>query len=1007
MPASDLLNFSAAADHAALVRLNSTGAGLTLSYAGKTITLGSTSLGQVSLANVTFANGSVIVIGDGTDGTKADWYGQHYTLGSSTVSNQVWGLGGADLVETGSGNDWIVGNDGLSGIAHASSIGGVGAPTQTNFASISADGRYVAFTGGWTEFGSQANSSTDVIVKDMQADTASNENLTETGAFVGAGSGRPVISADGNWLTFWGNGALKSGTTGAIWMTNTHTNEVRVVSEKADGTDANGSTDFPDVSADGRYAVFQTTATNFAAGGDATYEDIYLKDLQTGALTRVTTSLSNGDANGHCINAHISADGRFVVFQSDATNLTAAETGSGYIDIYVWDRTTGDLVNLTAGGLTNLNNSSTNPDVGFDDGYGGVVVFQTPKGLLASDTDNATDIYAYYLSDGHFERVSTSATGAQSGLSSGDAAISADGRFVVFSSNDSSALLSSDTNGYGDVFVKDLLTGALALVSKPASGQANQASGNAEISAGGDWIVFESGATNLASTDANGTMADIFRVSNPLLKDTLRGGAGDDTYVVNRADVIVENPNKGTDTVRSSGSYTLGTNLENLVLTGSAGLNGTGNVLANVITGNAGANQLKGMDGNDILIGGAGADTSDGGNGADVIVINAVVGTSSDSGRVVVIGSNNDTGQDKLTNFSLAEDNLRIVATNVASFVHGTDTTIGAAGADVAGSKTAFSTATGLVELNQTNNNLFNDAGDIAVSFVTPSVALTEANFESRLQYVLTGTGAANTLTGGDLADSLDGAAGNDTLDGGAGNDTLIGGTGVDSLTGGTGKDTYVVGLTAAGALEDTVTETSAVASEIDTLKLTGASTNAAPVVIALNLGLAQVENINASETGSSKLNLSGNASANNLIGNAAANTLNGIGGNDVLDGQAGADRLIGGGGRDILTGGLGNDVFDFNAVGESGLTNTTWDVIKDFSAGHDRIDLSTIDADSSTAGDDPFTAIIGSAVAFSAAGQLKMDGGVLYGNTDADPDAEFAIELTAITNVALTDFVL
>ncbi len=86
-PATDLLNFSATADHAALVRLGSTGAGLTLTYAGKTITLGGTSLGQISLTNVTFANGSYLALGDGTTNTVADWYGQRYTLGSSTVGN--------------------------------------------------------------------------------------------------------------------------------------------------------------------------------------------------------------------------------------------------------------------------------------------------------------------------------------------------------------------------------------------------------------------------------------------------------------------------------------------------------------------------------------------------------------------------------------------------------------------------------------------------------------------------------------------------------------------------------------------------------------------------------------------------------------------------------------------------------------------------------------------------------------------------------------------------------
>ena len=96
------------------------------------------------------------------------------------------------------------------------------------------------------------------------------------------------------------------------------------------------------------------------------------------------------------------------------------------------------------------------------------------------------------------------------------------------------------------------------------------------------------------------------------------GGIGDDTYVVDiSTDVITENANEGIDTVESGISYTLGANLENLILTGTAAINGTGNTLDNLLKGNSGANTLTGDAGNDILDGGAGNDTLNGGTGND------------------------------------------------------------------------------------------------------------------------------------------------------------------------------------------------------------------------------------------------------------------------------------------------------------------------------------------------------------------------------------------------------
>ena len=135
---------------------------------------------------------------------------------------------------------------------------------------------------------------------------------------------------------------------------------------------------------------------------------------------------------------------------------------------------------------------------------------------------------------------------------------------------------------------------------------------------------------------------------------------------------------------------------------------------------------------------------------------------------------------------------------------------------------------------------------------------------------------------------------------------------------------------------------------------------------------------------------------------------LTGSTGNNVLDGGLGDDILIGGPGKDMLVGGISSDLFDFNALSELGTTSATWDVIVDFVRGQDRIDLSTLDANTATTANDAFVGtLISSAASFTAAGQLKLASGVLYGNVDADADAEFAIALTGVTALSAADFVL
>ena len=259
---------------------------------------------------------------------------------------------------------------------------------------------------------------------------------------------------------------------------------------------------------------------------------------------------------------------------------------------------------------------------------------------------------------------------------------------------------------------------------------------------------------------------------------------------------------------------------------------------------------------------------------------------------------------------------------------------------------------------------------DTLISSVSRTLGANQENL------TLSGAAAING-SGNELANKLIGNSANNVLNGKAGADTMVGGL---------GNDTYYV-----DNVSDVVTEASV--GGIDTVIAS----------VTRTLGIGQ-ENLTLS--GIAAINGSGNELVNKLTGNSANNLLDGGAANDTLSGGAGNDRLIGGAGKDVLTGGTGNDVFDFNSLSETGLTSTTWDVIADFVRGADKIDLSTLDANTAITGNGAFTTVIGSSNAFTAAGQLRVTDGVLYGNTDADATAEFAIELIGITSLSMADFI-
>ncbi len=380
-------------------------------------------------------------------------------------------------------------------------------------------------------------------------------------------------------------------------------------------------------------------------------------------------------------------------------------------------------------------------------------------------------------------------------------------------------------------------------------------------------LIGNSGVNTLTASGGNDTL------DGGLGNDTLVGGQGDDIYYIDTAsDVVTENASEGTDTVNSAATYTLSTNLENLALTGTAAINGTGNASDNILIGNSGVNTLTGANGHDTLDGGAGNDTMVGGagndiyyvDGADVVTEAASSGTdlvrstaaaytlASNVENLTLIGTGNING----TGNTLVNILTGNAGNNTLSGGTGADTMIGGLGNDIY----VVDNASDVVTENA-NEGIDTVQTTLAHTLVAnvENLTLTStgsvAGTGNALNNVLTGNSGANTLTGGD---------GNDTLDGGTGNDTMIGGI---------GDDIFVMNVAT-----DVVTEA---ANE-------GTDTVRAAFTYTL---LANFENLTL--TGTSAINAIGNAVDNILIGNSGINTLNGGTGNDTMSGGAGNDIYV------------------------------------------------------------------------------------------------------------------
>ena len=378
--------------------------------------------------------------------------------------------------------------------------------------SISADGRYVAFASIAVNLVSgDTNGVQDIFVHDRQTGQTTRVSVASGGAQANGPSFDPSISADGRYVAFASLATnLVSGDTNNeqdIFVHDRQTGQTTRVSVATGGGQANGNSSNPSISADGRYIAFDSNASNLVSGDTNNTGDIFVHDRQTGTTTRVSIGPGGTQANRGSLAPSISADGRYVAFHSDATNLVSGVT-NGTTHIFVHDRQTGATTRVSvASDGTEGNSVSIKPSISADGRY---VAFQSiATNLVSGDTNRNQDIFVHDRQTGQTTRVSVASDGTEGNSGSNDPSISANGRYVAFQSQ-ANNLVSGDTGFITDIFIHDRQTGVTTRVSIAFDGtEANNVSSAPSISADGRYIAFESNASNLVNGDTNGNQ-DIF-----------------------------------------------------------------------------------------------------------------------------------------------------------------------------------------------------------------------------------------------------------------------------------------------------------------------------------------------------------------------------------------------------------------------------------------------------------------------------------------------------------------
>ncbi len=841
------------------------------------------------------------------------------TIFGNSANNYLYGLSGNDFIDGGAGNDTMVGGDGndtyfvdnaSDTVTETNTVLATGGDDVVNFSGTS--GTYTLSTNierltilgtaaingtgnalNNTIIGNSAanildgNTGNDTLIGGDGNDTyfvdSSSDIVTETNAVLATGgddlvnfsgtSGTYTLGANIERLTLLGTAAI-NGTGNALNNTITGNSAANIIDGGAGDDTMNGGDGNDTYYADSGSDVVSETNAVMATGGD---DQVYfsgttgtftlgsnierLNLIGTAAINGTGNALNNtitgnsaaniidGGAGDDMMNGGDGSDTYYVDSPGDVVSETNAVLATGGDDLIYFTGTTGTYtLGANIERLTLLGTSAIN---GTGNALNNTITGNDGNNYLSGLDGN--DI----LTGGNGSDQLWGGLGADQLIGGNDAGVDY-ARYDDANYGDLTIRLDNAALNVGAAAVSDTYTGIEGLV----GGVGND-------------TIYGDGANNFLFGLAGN---DIINGGDG--NDSMYGGDGNDTFFANTVSDIIFETNTvfatgGDDLVNftgTTGTYTLGANIERLALLGTAAINGAGNSLNNTITGNSAAN---------IIDGGAGDDTMNGGDGNDTYFVDSASDTVTETNAVLA------TGGDDLVNFSAASGtytlgaNIERLTLLGTAAINGTGNTLnntitGNAAANILDGGTGNDTLIGgdgndtyLVDsisdiVNETNTVLATGGDDLVNFSGTSGTYVLAANVE-RLTLLgaaaINGTGNAlnNTITGNGAANIIDGAAGDDTMNGGDGNDTYF----VDSFG-------------------DVVSETNAVMATggDDQVYFSGTTGT-------FTLG-TNIERLNL--LGTSAINGTGNALNNTMVGNSAANILDGGVGNDTMSGGDGSD---------------------------------------------------------------------------------------------------------------------
>ena len=379
---------------------------------------------------------------------------------------------------------------------------------------VSADGRFVIFVSDANNLvPGDTNGTWDVFVRDRVSRTTERVSVDSNGVEGNGISGLfgISISGDGRFAAFESasNNLVPGDTNGAreVFVHDRVLGTTERIALDSSGAQGNGASHYPSISADGRYVAFISSASNLVPGDGNGSWDVFVRDRISNLTERVSVDTTGVEGNGDCFQPDLTADGRFVCFGSVASNLVSGDT-NGASDAFLRDRLAGstEIVSIPAGGGQGDNHSAT-CSVSTDGRF--IAFVSLASNMVPGDTNSTQDIFLRDRLNGTTERVSVATDGAEGNASSAAATISDDGRFVLFGSF-ASTLVPGDTNLVADIFLRDRRLSTTERVSVSSIGlQVSGGSGPSSLSHDSRYIVFSSAGSTIVAGDTNG-FVDVF-----------------------------------------------------------------------------------------------------------------------------------------------------------------------------------------------------------------------------------------------------------------------------------------------------------------------------------------------------------------------------------------------------------------------------------------------------------------------------------------------------------------